>query len=239
MARQGNGIDQSLQSATTIDLTAFNRIAVAMWLWWDAFANDDDMALESGAALGNPTGGFAIDPNASGGTFEVFTHQSDFASRRFSRPAAGAWHQIVANLDMTVTGAAQIAAVYVDGAPQSLTDGLISAIAGTFHNATLNFLSRNNTTLFGAGRMAEPAIWGLLLSQTDATNLAINKHAPGLVQPGSLVHWWKLLGTTSPEPAEVGGVALTVNGATQTAHPPGIIYSLAAAEQLSGAMVAG
>jgi hypothetical protein len=69
------------------------------------------------------------------------------------------------------------------------------------------------------GDLAECAIWNIALAPADVTLLAAGK-SPALVQPGALVAYYKLLGTSSPEPDEKGGTGITVNGATFAAHPP-------------------
>ncbi len=78
------------------------------------------------------------------------------------------------------------------------------------------------------GHVAEVAIWKVILTDAQIANLGIDLYSPGLVDPGNLIGYWKLLGNTSPEPNEVaGGPSMTINGtAPQSAHPPGIVYDL-------------
>jgi hypothetical protein len=69
------------------------------------------------------------------------------------------------------------------------------------------------------GDLAEVALWNVVLTPTEVAQLAAGKSA-ALVQAGALVAYYKILGTTSPEPDEKGGTALTVTGATAATHPP-------------------
>jgi hypothetical protein len=218
MARQTNGTDQSLQSASTVDLTAYTKIAIFQHLWWDTFANDDDLAYEFGDGTGDR---MFLNPNGSafGGNISYFNHNNGGdCIRSWVRPSANAWHRMIVNLDIAQVGAAEIVSVYIDAASQALTNRATFDNTGTYNNRTLNLMSRNNTTLFGAGRIAEFAIYGgINLSGTDATNLETLR--PDQVQSGSLIHYWKLCGLDSPETASIGGINLTVNGATFIDHP--------------------
>ena len=64
MARQTNGTNQSLNSASTLSLSSYTKLVVAFWLLWDSFGTDDDLALEYSANYNNDDA-FIIDPNSS------------------------------------------------------------------------------------------------------------------------------------------------------------------------------
>lgn len=69
------------------------------------------------------------------------------------------------------------------------------------------------------GDIGEFAIFNYHLDDTQRENMMLTGIAG--VSPGP-THWWKILGTTSPEPAEVGGSPLTVIGSppqASFAHP--------------------
>ena len=221
MARLFDGTNDSLQSASAINLSSFNKISIAFWLWWDSFANNDDLAGELSANYNDTQGGILIDPNSATGSFQVGVNvvqaSGDYTVGTFSRPSGGAWHQYVLILDISTNPNTIV--VYMDAVSQTFTySDQSTTTTSVFANAAWNVMSRNNASLFGAGRMAELAIYGgLALSQTDATDLQTK--CPDQVQAGSRSFYWPLDGNASPEPASVGGVDLTVNGATQTAHP--------------------
>jgi hypothetical protein len=223
VARQTNGTDQSLQSASAIDLTSYAKIALSFWLWWDAFANNNKLALELSADVGANAGAFQVAPNrTSSADFGVAAFGNvGFNLAGLTRPSGAAWHHYVANLDFTKPSH-EVDTIYIDGVSQSLTWSLDENNTGSFGNYVLNVMSRNNAVDFGAGRIAEVAIYAdFLLGQTQVDSLY--NGGTGIdartVQGANLHNYWQLCGTDSPEPALVGGVDMTVNGATQVAHP--------------------
>lgn len=228
MARLFDGINDSLTAAINLSSTRF--LSVSFWLWWDAYATDNDLAMEftaDGTAVGS--GGFTLDPNAGDGTFVFWWHGTssiNVIQSSFVRPSAAAWHHYTFAFDNgnTVGPVYPTATVYVDGSAVTLTPATpaFPEPGNNFANSTLNFMSRNNASLFAAGRMAEVGIWDRLVTATEAGHLGTDKWAPTLV-PTNLIHYWMLEGTASPEPENAGAHA-TVNGAVSTAHPPGIVY---------------
>jgi hypothetical protein len=224
MARQTNGTNQSLQSASAIDLSSFSKLAIQMWLWWDTFADDDDLAMELHADFDLVTDAFLINPNSSSTTrFEFATGGlGNYNAKSFTRPSSGAWHHYLFNYDRSLTGAAEHTGMYLDSISQTLTTDSTFDTGGAFGSRVLYLMTRGNTTLFAAGRIAEVAIWGgVNLSGAEVTSLYNSGKgaAATSVQGSSLAHYWRLIGTQSPEPATVGGVAMTVNGATSASHP--------------------
>jgi hypothetical protein len=217
MARQFNGSTQALQSASAIDLSGQTAITVAFWMYWDAFANDDDLAMELTANQNTNPGSFIVDPNNSlaSGTFSVgiANGAGSYWADRFTRPSATAWHHYL--FEMNRATPANLA--WVDNIAQTLTaQNRDAASYGAFANALLNLMSRNAASLFGAGRLAEVAIYSGALSAGERSDLQTK--APNVV--GTPLFHWPLCGTASPEPAAVGGVNLTVvNDATFVADP--------------------
>ena len=219
MARLFNGTDQYMKAAS-VDLSGTPTIAFAYWLYWDANANNDDFELEFSANKNLVTTGFMVDPNWNQGAVLV-SLVGDVGTSEFSfpRPSAAAWHHYVINLDKS-KASGEIDSVYVDGVSQTLT------VAGgdvnntnNFASDTLNFMSRNGASLFGAGRMAEFGLWyGINLTAAEAAVLG-DGFTPPFVRPASLKYYWPLIGRTSPEVELKRGVTATVTGATNTAHP--------------------
>ena len=230
MARSFNGTSQAMQSAATIDLSAANQITIAFWMYWTAFANNDQLALETSANYNSNTGALLIDPNGSAANqFEVAVRVNSgggFSNYRyFTRPTAGAWHQYVITFDRTA-GLAQVVAVYVDGISQSLTtlingDG---SSGGGYGNLQWNFMSRNAASLWGNGRIAEFAIWsGVNLTNAEAASLAKGAN-PSQIRPASLARYWPCYGTSAPErnlaqPGPARGLNL-IGSPPQVAHSP-------------------
>lgn len=70
------------------------------------------------------------------------------------------------------------------------------------------------------GDIAEIAVWDISLSDAEVSQLAAGT-APTSVQAGNLKMYCRLLGTTSPEPDDVGVFDLTLNGSVPAGadHP--------------------
>ena len=236
-ARTFDGTDDSLQTASTLTLGSATKLAVSFWLWWDGFANDFDMALETGASWNEDGGGWVVSPNYSDAASPfMFGAGNDLAY--ITRPSTGAWHHYVVNFDVGIT-TNHVVSAYLDGSSATLTNYTTSAATQTFGNKTLNFMSRANSSLFGAGRMADVAIWtGIALSGTDVTDLN-NGTLPTSVQSGSLVYYWKICGNDSPETATTGGLNATVNGTTQSSHPSAVSSSCGGASAAPRGLLLG
>jgi len=157
-----------------LDLGAEATITIEFWLKWDAYASDDDLALEFTSNFNVINGGFLIDPNNGGGQWGVGI--GDSGERRnnafFACPSAGAWHHYAFVLDTTAEAAKQITP-YVDGVPVEYTKALLGTGQGNFTKANLNVMCRNGASLFGAGDMAHLAIFsGALDAETVAFHFA-------------------------------------------------------------------
>ncbi len=216
MARQFDGATQSLQSSAPLDLSAaFDLLTLSFWLWWNGFANDDQLALEYSANFNTNAGAFIVDPNSDLGAFGFANSFGDGGQYRyalFPRPSAAAWHHYL--LVLSVTGVVNMAA-YVDGVAQTLTSHIDTGGQG-WGNFTLNVMSRNNASLWAAGRMTGLGIWTSGLSAANAVTLA-GGAAPSTV--ATPAYAWNICGIASPEPASAGTPTLTVTGATLGAGP--------------------
>jgi PKD repeat protein len=149
-----------------MNLSSSSTVTVEFWLKWNAYANDDALAMEFTPNFNNQTGGFLVDPDASDGSFSIAIGQG--ASRNiaaFTRPTAGAWHYYAIVLDTTQPGATTITP-YVDGQPVSYTKaGASGTGAGNFANSTLYLMSRDGASLFGNGSLGQVAIYNAALNQ--------------------------------------------------------------------------
>ncbi len=153
-----NGTGDS--GAIPMNLSGSSVITVEFWLKWNAYANDDALAMEFTTDFNSNAGGFLVDPNSSFGQFAVAIGSG--ASRNiamFSRPSAGTWHHYAFVLDTTQPGTSEITP-YVDGQPVSFTQsGFTGTGAGNFASSTLYLMSRGGSSLFGAGSLDELAIY--------------------------------------------------------------------------------
>jgi PKD repeat protein len=190
--------------AIPMDLSAQTAITVEFWLKWDAYGNNDSLAMELTPNYNEHTGGFIVDPDASsfGGTFGVGIGVG--GSRNtvfFARPSAGAWHHYAIVIDPTQPAATQITP-YVDGQPVSYQKENSGTGAGPFANSTLYLFSRDGTSLFGSGSLDELAIYSGGLSQSTIQEQFVS-NGP---EPRPVASF-----TASPNPPKPGQT-ITLNG---------------------------
>jgi hypothetical protein len=222
MARSFNGSSDAI--TISANLAAYNRLTIAFWLNWTTFANNDALGFEYSPNYNGNNGGILCDPNASSpnsGTFIFGVNLGGVTTGEFTRPSAGVWHQYVAILDGTQTGANQVSTVYVDGISQSLTHSLTSGTPNNFGNYSLYLMSRNASSLFGAGSMADFAIWGgAILSPVEAVGLAHGMR-PWQIRPQALIHFYPF--DNYGHPALDKGLIIntgTLTGTTFALGPP-------------------
>lgn len=143
-----------------VDLSGTYKLTVEFWLKWNAFAENDDLAMELTSNFNEHPGGFLVDPNAAGSEkFGVGLGEGSSRNNAFfNRPTAGAWHYYALVLDTTASGATQITP-YVDGRAVSYTKTAQGTEAGAFAKAVLYWMSRDASGLFGAGSMQDLALY--------------------------------------------------------------------------------
>jgi PKD repeat protein len=154
-----------------LNLSSQTSITVEFWLKWDAYGNNDALAMEFTPNYNEHTGGFIVDPNAGefGGTFGVgIGSGSNRNSVFFARPSAGVWHHYALVLNSGAPAATEITP-YVDGQPVSYQKESSETGAGAFASSTLYLMSRDATSLFGSGSLDELAIYGGELSPSTIT----------------------------------------------------------------------
>jgi hypothetical protein len=225
MARQFNGSSQGMSVAQ--NMSALNILSISFWLWWDTYGTGNNLAMEFTADGTSTDGGFTIDPNAGGSVWTEWfrqnpgsTHQTDLTAR----PSAAAWHHhcIIFNQSAAIGAPGTGGTVhYVDGSVVGSTEtGAVDG--GNFANSTLYLMCRTGSTLWGAGRMADLALWTTVLSGGNITSLAGGARA-NTITPAPAVYW-RIGGTTSPEPDFYGGIGLTLIGSpTSVADPPAFL----------------
>jgi PKD repeat protein len=150
-----------------MDLSSQHAITVEFWLKWEAYGNNDSLAMELTPNYNENTGGFIVDPDAPefGGTFGVGLGSG--GSRNsvfFARPSAKAWHHYAFVMNTEAPAESQITP-YVDGQPISFQKESSGTGAGAFASSKLYLMSRAGTSLFGTGSLDELAIYGGPLSE--------------------------------------------------------------------------
>jgi PKD repeat protein len=170
-----DGLDDFAQAP--VDLSGTSRLTIEFWLRWNAFADDDALAMELTPNFNANDGGLLIDPNAGQGLFGVGIGNPETRNNvYFARPSAGQWHHYAFVLDPTAPAAQQITP-YVDGKPVAYEKGASGTGTGAFANAPLYFMSRAGAGLFGAGTLDEVAIYAQALSPAQiAQHFAANSN---------------------------------------------------------------
>jgi PKD repeat protein len=164
-------------ASAAVDLSGKTAITVEFWMKWNAWANDDALAMEFTNNFNENAGGFLVDPNSSYGNFAVALGIG--ASRNitlFARPTAGRWHHYAFVLNTTAPAAEQVVP-YVDGKAVTYSKAGSGTEAPPFANSTLNFMSRAGSALFGKGDLDEVAIYDRALTPaTAASHYAVAAH---------------------------------------------------------------
>jgi hypothetical protein len=161
-----DGTNDAAQAS--VNLSGTSKLTLEFWLKWTSYANDDRLAFEFTSNFNNSDDGFLVNPNSStsSGRFEVAMGRSTTRnSIYFTRPSAGVWHHYAivfnaATLSPSITP-------YVDGSAVSFSKGSSNFGGGNFANSTLNFMSRNGSSLFGKGSLDEVAIYNQTLTATQ------------------------------------------------------------------------
>ena len=189
-----DGVNDSARAG--VNLSASSRTTVEFWLKWDAFADNDDLALEFTSNFNQVDGGFLVDPNApeAGGRFAVAIGRGLSRNNAyFQRPSAGQWHHYAFVLDALAPASEQVRP-FVDGQPVPFVKTASGTGAGAFADSTLYFMSRAQTALFGAGTLDELAVY----SSRPPPQTIAQHHSLGLNQQPSAAF------TSTPEPAQTG-----------------------------------
>jgi YD repeat-containing protein len=156
-------------AAASVNLSGTSKVTIEFWMKWTTNTNNDDLAFEFTSNNTNNNGAFVINPNSTTSTsrFEVALGRNGSRNNvYFTRPSAGVWHHYAFVLNTAATASQQILP-YVDGQPVSFVKGSSGTGAGNFANSTLNFMSRNGSSLFGAGVLDEVAIYNQALTATQ------------------------------------------------------------------------
>lgn len=174
-----NGTSQSLKSSATVGLNTTNVITIVFWMWENSFGNTDALAFESSANFNSTNGTFIVDPNATGGPSGCASGTFDFAASdgtssnfnyfHFTRPSSATWHHYALIIYMSnAVGSDQ---AYVDGQSVTTTGCHTANLSGNFTNQTLNSMSRNNASLWNAGRLDDVRIYNRALTAQEVADL--------------------------------------------------------------------
>jgi PKD repeat protein len=190
--------------AIPMNLSSQTAITVEFWLKWNAYGNNDALAMEFTPNYNENVGGFVVDPDSAsfGGTFAVGigtggTRNTVF----FARPSAGVWHHYAIVLNTNAPAATEITP-YVDGQPVSYQKEASTTGQGAFASSTLYLFSRDGSSLFGSGSLDDLAIYSGELSTGTITE-HFDSNGP---EPRPVASF-----TASPNPPRAGQT-VTFNG---------------------------
>jgi hypothetical protein len=143
-------------------------ITICAWVWWDAFADDDDLLLEHTTDFNGGDNRFIINPNESSSSKATGMMRSGGGYRKedHTRWSAATWTHLAWVLDNSTT--AGDVKLYIDG---SLAGSTISINTkngnGNFTAAVIYLFSRAGSSLFGAGRLDDFRIYSGELTPTE------------------------------------------------------------------------
>jgi sugar lactone lactonase YvrE len=163
-----------------VDLSGTSKLTIEFWMKWTAFAGDDRLALEFTPNFNEHPGGFLVDPDATPGSEFAVTvgNGSHYNNVLFTRPSAEQWHYYAFVIDTGASGEEEITP-YVDGHAVSYTKLISDTGAGNFANSTLFWMSRDASSLFGAGSMQDLALYdGTLGPETILEHYDLGEHGP-------------------------------------------------------------
>lgn len=164
----------------SINLTGTHELTVEFWMKWHAYGADDRLALEFTPNFNSNPGGFIVDPDATPGSDFAVTigNGSHYNNVMFERPSAETWHYYAFVIDTEEPAGSEITP-YVDGRAVPYTKLVSDTGAGNFASSTLFWMSRDASTLFGAGSMQDLALYDTTLSpSTILEHYALGEHAP-------------------------------------------------------------
>lgn len=210
---------------TPSGVSGSSLIAISFWLYWNSYANDDDLAMEYCPDINSNNGGFYINPNGSywggGGKVEfAIGSGANLDISTITRPSAATWHHWLVNFNVSSSGG--IASVYIDGSAVTVTSQL-SSFGSTLNAHNLYIMHRGAGSLYGAGRICEIALWpGKNLTASEALAAMYDC---GHVCVDSLKMYLPFWGDLSPEPNLKGSNSCTISGAVKTNHAPVALFS--------------
>lgn len=180
-ALQFDGVNDFAVSAANLSpLTDSTNYTFCAWVWWDTFANDDDLLCELSSNANNNDGAFLIDPNASSPSGLVsISHQDSTVGSRYraeeaARWPAAEWVHVAAVFEGRANSNLGEWTLYTNGvvATTSVTSGPTAKDqTSDLFAAPFYLMSRGGTILFAAGRLDDVGLWGSALDSTTINTI--------------------------------------------------------------------
>ena len=170
-----NDFGRSVANITpTTDVTNWTFCA---WVWWDSFANDDDLLCELSPNINTPNdGAWLINPNNSAvaGT-AAFVVQDGTASLKYReettpRWPAAEWVHLAVVFESRANSLQGEWTIYTNAVLATQTVRTTDKDQASDINANIFYLmSRAGTSLFADGRLDDVGIWGSALDLSTIT----------------------------------------------------------------------
>lgn len=171
-----NGVDQYLETAQILDLTATNAITVSLWLRY-AYGGPGpyNNVFELTSNFNFDNGGFAMfadDTNdCSGADIGIgVTGDVGGSTGCYTPPSANTWHHFVVVFDKGLPGCCE-SAIYVDGVVPAGGSNNFADNSNSLGAAHLYLMSRGGAMAFAAGDIDELAIYSRALTPAEIASL--------------------------------------------------------------------
>ncbi len=146
-----NGTTSKAQIA--VDLGTNRKITLALWLYWDSYSSNGDVALSYGVSW-SENNGFLFQPNVSNGSMFVGVGSPSvhYAGAFGTPPSSGVWryYQVYFNRDDTAFGTD---GVWEDGVSVMNNSTNFSFAASDFGPGPLQIMALDGSSAFGAGKI--------------------------------------------------------------------------------------
>lgn len=156
--------------------------------------------------------------NAGGDPVRATSHSTQNRNANSSTGyTADTWHHACG-----VFTSSTLRTAYIDGG--SPGTNTVSSTPTTFDTIAFGVSAFPTPANYCDGEIAYPAVWDVALTAAEVASLGAGAH-PTMIRPDSLVAYWDLNGTFSPEIDPISRYDSTVTGATKTDNPPLIFRS--------------
>jgi Concanavalin A-like lectin/glucanases superfamily len=203
LARSFNGTSDYITNAG-YTIPSGGNISFAAWVNPSAFP-------QIGSIFGcvNAAGyEFRVDTN---GTLELLKQDIASVGTSTGTISTNTWTQVVATYDGTNL------AFYINGSASGTASNTQTIGGAVGYNVGVG---RPSDAEFFDGAIADAAVWSVILSDTEISNLASGQRANKIGENANFLIYWPILGQ-SPEPDQSGGGNNgTLNGTTVVPGPP-------------------
>jgi hypothetical protein len=229
MARSFNGSTDKIEADAPPSYTIVAPYTFAVWV------QNNSNAAGNRTAFINESGGsnqsyIRVGGNAANTPeFGFWNGSANHLVLGASTLSLNTWYQLTGTYDGTTYK------IYTNGVVATSTDSTGPNFVVSFASIGWDFTSGAR---FWNGRIADMAIWNVVLTAGEASALA-NGARPPTIRPNALLRYWPLDGLQSPEPDLSGHVNNgTVTGTALAAGPPVMMFTPHWPQFISGAAAA-